>query len=148
VKTCQLSLPDEKLWKRIWWTLFTRDRSLSVALGRPVGFNLTDSDVGILTAEDFVEDNGGPSTEYTPDPTEVQFFLQYIKVCKSMGLILSGHYSMATQAHHIDTSHLASSLTLADWLMGCPQRVRWHASRHNFWAAVLHIYYLFVFALH
>ena len=42
VENSQLSKGDKRLWKRIWWTLFTRDRSVAVALGRPVSINIED----------------------------------------------------------------------------------------------------------
>lgn len=149
VRMRQLSESDKRLWKRIWWTLFTRDRSLSVALGRPSGINTADSDIDMLTHEDFVEDDGGFTSEYSQNGVHAQFFLQYIKLCEIMGLVLSARYSIASRSQHTEaTTHLTfSDMKLADWLESCPWEVRWQRSRHNFWAALLHTYYLFVAAL-
>ena len=36
VESSQLSKADKRLWKRVWWTIFTRDRSCAVALGRQI----------------------------------------------------------------------------------------------------------------
>ncbi|KAJ9315862.1 fungal-specific transcription factor domain-containing protein [Paecilomyces variotii] len=150
VENSQLSKPDKKLWKRIWWTLFTRDRSVAVALGRPVAINTDDSDVEMLTEEDFIEDEVDSPAEYPPDPVHVQFFLQYVKLCEIMGLVLSQQYSVASKTRRnnaIDLTH--SDMALADWLQNCPPEVTWGRSRHHFWAALLHSnYYTTLCLLH
>ncbi|KAK2733107.1 Transcriptional activator of fatty acid utilization [Myotisia sp. PD_48] len=150
VETSQLSRPDKRLWKRVWWTLFTRDRSVAVALGRPVNINTDDSDVEMLTEDDFIEDDAEGVAEYPPDSTHVQFFLQYVKLCEIMGLVLSQQYSVASKARRtnaIDLTH--SDMALADWLQNCPKEVYWERSRHHFWSALLHSnYYTTLCLLH
>ncbi|OAA69057.1 cutinase transcription factor 1 alpha [Cordyceps fumosorosea ARSEF 2679] len=150
VEQSQLSKSDKRLWKRIWWTLFTRDRSVAVALGRPVGINLDDSDVEMLTEDDFIEDESGNNPEFAPDQIHVQFFLQYVKLCEIMGLVLSQQYSVASkgrQRNAIDLTH--SDMALADWLQNCPKIVYWEMPRHHFWSALLHSnYYTTLCLLH
>ncbi|KAK0370704.1 fungal specific transcription factor domain-containing protein [Colletotrichum limetticola] len=150
VEQSQLSRSDKRLWKRIWWTLFTRDRSVAVALGRPVHINLDDSDVEMLTEDDFIEDDGDRNSEYPPDPIHVQFFMQYVKLCEIMGLVLSQQYSVASkgrQRNAIDLTH--SDMALADWLQNCPKIVYWEVARHHFWSALLHSnYYTTLCLLH
>ncbi|KAH7137104.1 fungal-specific transcription factor domain-containing protein [Dactylonectria estremocensis] len=142
VEQSQLSRSDKRLWKRIWWTLFTRDRSVAVALGRPIHINLDDSDVEMLTEDDFIEDEQERASEYPPDPIHVQFFMQYVKLCEIMGLVLSQQYSVASkgrQRNAIDLTH--SDMALADWLQNCPKLVYWEMPRHHFWSALLHSHY-------
>ncbi|KAK0745030.1 fungal-specific transcription factor domain-containing protein [Apiosordaria backusii] len=151
VEGSQLSKSDKRLWKRIWWTLFTRDRSVAVALGRPCHINLDDSDVEMLTEDDFIEDDTDhPTGEYPPDPIHVQFFLQYVKLCEIMGLVLSQQYSVAAKGRRqnaIDLTH--SDMALADWLQNCPKIVYWEMPRHHFWSALLHSnYYTTLCLLH
>lgn len=150
VEGSQLSRADKRLWKRIWWTLFTRDRSVAVALGRPVHISLDDSDVEMLTEDDFIEDEDGRPTEYPPDPVHVHFFMQYVKLCEIMGLVLSQQYSVAAkgrQRNAIDLTH--SDMALADWLQNCPKVVYWEMPRHHFWSALLHSnYYTTLCLLH
>lgn len=150
VEGSQLSRADKRLWKRIWWTLFTRDRSVAVALGRPVNINLDDSDVEMLTEDDFIEDEDGRPTEYPPDPVHIHFFMQYVKLCEIMGLVLSQQYSVAAkgrQRNAIDLTH--SDMALADWLQNCPKVVYWEMPRHHFWSALLHSnYYTTLCLLH
>ncbi|GAB0133608.1 Cutinase transcription factor 1 alpha [Epichloe bromicola] len=150
VEQSQLSKSDKRLWKRIWWTLFTRDRSVAVALGRPVHISLDDSDVEMLTEDDFLEDESDRASEFPPDPIHVQFFLQYVKLCEIMGLVLSQQYSVASkgrQRNAIDLTH--SDMALADWLQNCPKIVYWEMPRHHFWSALLHSnYYTTLCLLH
>lgn len=150
VEQSQLSKSDKRLWKRIWWTLFTRDRSVAVALGRPVHINLDDSDVDMLTVDDFIEDEPDRAREFAPDPVHVHFFLQYVKLCEIMGIVLSQQYSVASkgrQRNAIDLTH--SDMALADWLQNCPKSVYWEMPRHHFWSALLHSnYYTTLCLLH
>ncbi|RDW67173.1 CeGAL family transcription factor [Aspergillus mulundensis] len=150
VESSQLSKPDKRLWKRIWWTLFTRDRSVAVALGRPICINTDDADVEMLTEEDFVEDEIDIAAEYPPDPVHVQFFLQYVKLCEIMGLVLSQQYSVASKSRRMNAMDLThSDMALADWLQNCPKEVCWQRQRHHFWAALLHAnYYTTLCLLH
>ena len=142
VEGSQLSKPDKRLWKRIWWTLFTRDRSVAVALGRPVHINTDDSDVEMVSEDDFIEDEVDQPAKYPPNPIHVQFFLQYVRLTEIMGLVLSQQYSVASKARRqnaIDLTH--SDMALADWLQNCPKEVYWEKPRHNFWSALLHANY-------
>ncbi|KAK3705618.1 Transcriptional activator of fatty acid utilization [Vermiconidia calcicola] len=131
----------KRLWKRIWWTLFTRDRSVAVALGRPCCINIEDSDVEMISSDDFLDDEPDRPAEYQPDPIHVQFFLNYVKLCEIMGLVLAQQYSVASKRrpNAIDLTH--SDMALADWLQNCPPEVNWKPQRHHFWSALLHSNY-------
>jgi hypothetical protein len=143
VEKSQLSSQDKRLWKRIWWTLFTRDRSVAVALGRPCGINIEDSDVEMICEDDFIEDETDQNPEYPMDPVHIHFFLNYVKLCEIMGLVLSQNYSVGSQKrgrnNAIDLTHC--DMALADWLQNCPKEVYWEKSRHHFWSALLHSNY-------
>jgi len=118
--------------------LFTRDRSVAVALGRPVHINTDDSDVDMITEDDFIEDELDQPAKYPPNNVHVNFFLQYVRLCEIMGLVLSQQYSVASKARRqnaIDLTH--SDMALADWLQNCPKEVYWEKPSHNFWSALL-----------
>lgn len=122
--------------------MFTRDRSVAVALGRPVHINTDDSDVEMVTEDDFIEDELDQPAKYPPNNVHVQFFLQYVRLCEIMGLVLSQQYSVASKARRqnaIDLTH--SDMALADWLQNCPKEVYWEKPSHNFWSALLHANY-------
>ena len=143
VEGSQMSKPNKRLWKRIWWTLFTRDRSVAAALTLPLHINTNDSDVELISEDDFIDtDDTDHSAEYQPDPMHVQFFLQFVKLCEVIGRVLSPQYSPAlkrSKMEFIDLTH--HDLALANWLQSCPQELNWESSRYQFWSALLHLYY-------
>ena len=140
VEGSQLSRAEKRLWKRVWWTLFTRDRSVAVALGRPIQINLDDTDVEMITEDDFVEDEPNRPAEYPPNSVHVQFFLQYVRLCEILGLVLSRHYSVASRTRWQNYIEVTQS-ALADWLQRCPKEMSWDKGRHQFWSALLRMNY-------
>lgn len=99
----------------------------------------------MLTEEDFLEDEPGYPAEYPPNPLHVQFFLQYVKLCEIMGLVLAQQYSVASKYRRQKNFDLQQSdLALVDWMKHVPDNMRYHVedkSRQNFWAALLHMNY-------
>lgn len=96
----------------------------------------------MLTEDDFLEDEADYAAEYPPDQTHVQFFLQYVRLCEIMGLVLSQQYSVVSKARRQNAINLThSDMALADWLQNCPKVVRWEKNKHHFWSALLHANY-------
>ena len=46
---------QRRLWKRLWWCCFYRDRFIALGMGRPMRIHLSDCDLEILTADDLIE---------------------------------------------------------------------------------------------
>jgi hypothetical protein len=133
----RLSKPDRRMWARIWWTLYTRDRSVAVALGRPTHINRSMSDVQMICEDDFVDVEG-----VEPNAAHVQFFLQYVKVCEIMDLVLFQNYSISPKAQQRNAMALTQcDLALAEWLHNCPVALRWDPNHYSFWPAYLNIVY-------
>ncbi|KAA8570118.1 hypothetical protein EYC84_002450 [Monilinia fructicola] len=135
----RLSPADKRLWKRIWWTLYTRDRSVAVAVGRPAHINLEHSDLEMIQAEDFIDDHTGPE-----DEVRVLFFLQYVKICEITDDILYQHYSLQSPNQGSNSLNLQQcDQALNDWIRNCPTQVRWSSlNKDKFWPAYLHLIYL------
>lgn len=97
----------------------------------------------MITPDDFLDDERPDQpAEYQPDPVHVQFFLEYVKLCEIMGLVLAQNYSVASRSRKnnaLDLMH--SDMALADWLQNNPQEVKWEPQRHHFWSALLHSNY-------
>lgn len=96
----------------------------------------------MVTEDDFIDDEVDRPAEYYPDPVHVQFYLNYVRLCEIMGIVLSQQYSVASKARKhnaLDLTH--SDMALADWLHNCPKEVYWERSRHHYWAALLHSNY-------
>lgn len=138
-----LSIADRRLWKRIWWTLYTRDRSIAVVLDRPVFINYEDIDVEMLGEDDFAD---GPEFEkrsrHHRGSTHVQFFIQQVKLCNIIDVILSQLYTtIPLRQSTKDVCIKYIDMLLAEWQNDCPKEVFWVGSRHHFWSAVLQVNY-------
>lgn len=48
-----MSLQQRRLWKRIWWSCFMRDRLIAIGMRRPMRINNGDFDVPMLELSDF-----------------------------------------------------------------------------------------------
>ena len=52
-ETSNMPISQQRLWKRIWWSCFTRDRLIALGMRRPTRIKKEDFDVPMLTVEDF-----------------------------------------------------------------------------------------------
>lgn len=48
-----MALNEKRLWKRIWWSCFMRDRLVALGMRRPTRIRVEDHDVPMLTLDDF-----------------------------------------------------------------------------------------------
>ncbi|KAK9348487.1 fungal-specific transcription factor domain-containing protein [Lipomyces starkeyi] len=153
VENSQLSVVDKRLWKRLWWVLFSRDRNVAIALGRPVLINIEDTDVPMLTEEDFIEEEGPGPYEYPPNRLRVQYFIQSLKLSEIMGLVLRQQFSVASENSRIanrgpDITH--SDMALGAWMNNLPAELRYNVndrSTHDFFNALLHLQYYTILCL-
>ncbi|KAK5988246.1 Cutinase transcription factor 1 beta-like protein [Cladobotryum mycophilum] len=76
--------PQRKLWARVWWACFVRDRLITLGTGRPMHINSLDCSVPVLTLSDVEED--GDSDE---DRGVKAMFVEFVRLCQSMGDVLS-----------------------------------------------------------
>lgn len=107
-----------------------------------MSIQIDDTDVEMVSEEDFIEDEADRPADYKPDPVHVQFFLNYVKLCEITGLVLSQNYGVSSKNRRNNAIELThSDMALADWLQNCPKEVFWDRSRHHFWSALLHSNY-------
>ncbi|UKZ45915.1 hypothetical protein TrVGV298_000109 [Trichoderma virens] len=91
------SLPNHQrhLWRRLWWSCFFRDRSLSLTLGRPLRINLNDCNTPMVSSEDVLSDLAEIPTSiangYIPDDFAqlAQYWITLIQLSKLLGDVLT-----------------------------------------------------------
>jgi hypothetical protein len=102
----------KKLWKRIWWSTYMRDRLIALGMRRPVRIKDADFDVPMLNIDDF-EDAilpDGPSC--IPDNCRVLrdakiqrqlaiMCMEKVKLCICMSHVLSVQYSVLSNNHGV-----------------------------------------------
>ena len=110
-----------------------------------MAINLDDCDVEMLEEDDFLEGEEDSENASLMDPIHTHFFLQYVKLCGIMGMILSQQYSEVAKVRRTKLSGLAhGESALAAWLRDCPSQLHWDPSSHNFWSALLQSIYWYV----
>lgn len=137
-----LTVYEKRVRKRIWWTLLTRDCSITSVLGGTLSIDpivWKESNITDISQGDFEEDD-----VKLENPEHVHFFLQYAALSQQTALVLSKLPQLTCQ----DTSPIelatisgSCSMSLVAWLRGCPKEMEWVASRHEFWPALLHCSY-------
>lgn len=136
-KYTNLTASEKGLRKRIWWTLYTRDRSVAVAFGRPLHIDPADCTITPLTERDFIERDEHLQIDYPIDLTHARFFMEYVKLCQLMDLGLCLKLASRSTGEKRVAKAARCELGLNEWLVGCPGELRWRESRHGFLAGVL-----------
>ncbi|CCG21335.1 Ctf1 zinc-finger transcription factor [Candida orthopsilosis Co 90-125] len=156
-KLSSLSLSEKRLWRRIWWCLFEKDRNVAIAFGRPVTIDLNDCDVPMLTMEDFDENDPelGIVSPYKVNDTHALYFIHLIKLAEITGIIIKHQYSIRSES--MKRRNAFSIIEHCDMLMGIwftnlpPQLVfsLGDPSSQNFYACLLNAqYYNRLFLIH
>ena len=135
-------------WRRLWWTVFVHDTLCSFEWGRPRAINLADTDVQLLSPEDFQSEEGGslPSAEHTT------FFIQLCELCfiisdwldifRPGGPKRSRHSESEVRQEKIQKTRECITKALS-WLQNLPAILQPPLGYTGFtlWTATLHITY-------
>ncbi|CAK3958923.1 Cutinase transcription factor 1 beta [Lecanosticta acicola] len=111
-KSTAMDEPRKKLWKRIWWCTYMRDRLVALGMRRPTRIKTADFDVPMLNISDFESAvlPGGPSCipadcKVLRDlDTQRQLAIMCIesaKLCVCMSHVLSVQYSVLNNNHGV-----------------------------------------------
>lgn len=103
--TSPLSLEKQKLWKRIWWCCYMRDRLVAIGMRRPIRIRDDDADVPMLEVTDFETQSlapelnrmlGGCSVMRDTAKRELlaHMCIAMIRCCQCITKVLAAQYSM------------------------------------------------------
>ncbi|SCO87569.1 uncharacterized protein FRV6_11696 [Fusarium oxysporum] len=76
--------PQKKLWARIWWACFIRDRLIAFGMGRPMHINAVDCTTALPLLSE-LEETG----DSKHDTAVKEIFLEFAKLCQQIDGILS-----------------------------------------------------------
>lgn len=144
-----LSSSEKKIWRRIWWCLFEKDRNVAIAFGRPTVIDLNDCDVPMLTMDDFNEDDDetNEKSAYPVDETQALYFIHLVKLAEITGIIIKHQYTV--KAEQMKRKNKFSIIQHCDMLMGIwftnlpPQLVftLTDSTSQNFYSSLLNAQY-------
>jgi hypothetical protein len=95
-----LSEQQLRLFRRIWWSCFVRDRWLSLVKGRPMRINLEDCDVPWPLSDDIVIELDNISQDirdrYIPYQPNIvgDLWHRLVKISSALGDVLRMHYKI------------------------------------------------------
>ncbi|CAN6603154.1 hypothetical protein TRVA0_002S02278 [Trichomonascus vanleenenianus] len=155
VEKSSMAPSDKKMWKRIFWCLFVRDRYTASALGRPTMINLEDTDVPMITMEDLNEDEPGNPSVYPQNRKHGLFFIHSVKLSEIVGYVLRQQFNVSAECSR--RQNKAPSITqcdilMATWMRNLPEELKYSVAdkrHHDFLTALLHSqYYTFLCLVH
>ncbi|MCJ1434608.1 Transcriptional activator of fatty acid utilization [Xylographa pallens] len=139
-----LTIDEKRLRRRIWWTLLTRDCSVTLALGGSLSIDMNDTNLELCGQADFKDEQEYSSSAEATDPEQAQFFLQYAALSQQTALVLSQLDRISTGRKtkgDLESMMGFCGMSLAAWMRNCPPALHWHANQHKFWPAILHSFY-------
>jgi hypothetical protein len=101
----RMDIRRQRMWKRIWWSTYTRDRLIALGMRRPMRVKDDDCDVPMLTLEDFEFHSFSPEIVQMVGDSEILqnvshqrelalMFIEKAKLCLCVSHVLSAQYSV------------------------------------------------------
>lgn len=137
-RASDMSQRDQRLWKKIWWSLSAEDKHAAAALGRPVHIHLRDTDVEPLEDADFEED----FESYAFGHQERVHVLYAVHLSKLSTIV----ERIIEKAPYRSDGNLPSKNTLEicedmlrQWETDLPQELQLRRSGECLWISMLHV---------
>jgi hypothetical protein len=148
----RMDVRRQRMWKRIWWSTYTRDRLIALGMRRPMRVKDDDCDVPMLTLDDFEFHPYSPevvsmvgNSEILQDVSHQKelalMFIEKAKLCLCVSHVLSAQYSvlshkfggtMETTMMLVPKKSAAETFEvrrcdqdLEDWLAHLPSEIRY-----------------------
>ena len=101
----RMDIRRQRMWKRIWWSTYTRDRLIALGMRRPMRVKDDDCDVPMLTLDDFEFHPFSPEIVNMVGSSEIlqsvthqrelaSMFIEKAKLCLCVSHVLSAQYSV------------------------------------------------------
>lgn len=123
------SVLEAEMRKRLWWSVYAMDRSISITLGRPLG--IQDSDITMPLPEAFTDDQLNNASEspivpnFVPSPEDTSTFIHIIKLRRiytdTYKVFHSAGRTNVEDVRDLESIRHRSLLQLNEWLVGAPR---------------------------
>ena len=111
-KSSSIDAPRRRLWRRIWWSTYMRDRLIALGMRRPTRIKSKDFDVPMLTIDDFELASLPDGPSCIPSDCKVMWDVEMqrqlavmcvekAKLCRVMSHVLSVQYSVLHNNHGV-----------------------------------------------
>ncbi|KAL4883626.1 fungal-specific transcription factor domain-containing protein [Aspergillus karnatakaensis] len=154
----RMDIRRQRMWKRIWWSTYTRDRLIALGMRRPMRVKDDDCDVPMLTLDDFEFHPFSPEIVSMVGSSEIlqsashqrelaSMFIEKAKLCLCVSHVLSAQYSvlshkfggtMETTMMLVPKKSAAETFEvrrcdqeLEDWLAHLPTEIQYSSAAHS-----------------
>jgi hypothetical protein len=141
-----LCAKDQRLWKRIWWSLFIEDKHAAAALGRPVHIRLRDCDIEPLDESDFEEHSSSEAYVFgIQENVHVTYVIFLCELSKILERIVEKSFNRQQKvSSSIIEKFQECQAMLRGWEALLPAELRFRPSCDCLWTNNLHIAYRLV----
>lgn len=144
-----LTTLEKRIWRRIWWCLFEKDRNVAIAFGRPPTIDLTDCDVPMLTMADFDESDllAGIALPYPVNETQALYFMHLVKLAEITGIIIKHQYTVKAELNKRKNKFSViqhCDMLMGIWFTNLPQPLQFSLTdptKQSFFACLLNAQY-------
>jgi transcriptional regulatory protein AMDR len=122
---------NKRMWRRVWWLLFTSDVWISLQYGRPQGVHLKDCTVGDLKDEDFKDCGHDAQPSHIVQSVRLAVIVSDVMRARTRSKTLTDKRKALQEADE----------RLADWAVRLPQDLHPHITDHDTIGTTLHLHY-------
>ncbi|KAK5717749.1 hypothetical protein LTR15_008588 [Elasticomyces elasticus] len=124
---------NKRMWRRVFWLLFSSDVALALQYGRPQSIHLQDCDVCPITRADFEECGTG---------TQVDFVMLNIELAKVASEAIRRHFRPNVDKESQKQARREADAQLARWSQDLPDHLRLRPTLTlDVYASLLHLNY-------
>ncbi|TIC92751.1 Cutinase transcription factor 1 alpha [Colletotrichum higginsianum] len=119
-RSSRAAAPDqntERVQRRLWWSIYTRERQCAAALGLPNRIRDEDCDVEPMDRRDF-EHAFNPALPTSKTQGYISYFIGIAQLSRALGRIVHGGYLPSKSLSASDRSHIKDDL--ARWRQSLP----------------------------
>jgi Fungal specific transcription factor domain len=125
-----LTLMEQEIIRRTWYSMYVLDRLLALQLGRPVAIHEEEYCVNLPSETDETAclfDGEAPQFPLEKKPSSIDYFVSVIKFSKILGQVISDLYRPSQVAIEPDRMLLSTTTIderLTEWKLSLPRHLR------------------------
>ncbi|PON22054.1 hypothetical protein TGAM01_v209124 [Trichoderma gamsii] len=135
-----------RMRRRIWWTVYVRERQAAASLGLPSRIRDEDCDIEPLSPSDWETDNSGPDSPFGSClPEHVTYAIKMVEIAKLLGKIIDVHFVPGNASLSVTSSNTLRDLniSLEAWRESLPEHIKYSPEEgsDSVWTCLLHLAY-------
>ncbi|KAF4122205.1 acyl-CoA dehydrogenase [Geosmithia morbida] len=133
-----------RIKRRIWWSIYVRERQAAASLGLPSRIRDEDCDVEPLSREDLVSDDDDLSSPFgSCQPQHTTYVIKMVEVARLLGRVIDVQFVPGQRPATLDEVHRLDS-SLEEWKASLPHDMQYpndDGGEASIWTCLLHSAY-------